>query len=541
MFEDSGRRNPHAAFDAASKVKAAFSNSRHSVKKVARTTADRVQRVLSSGKSENIEQLHTVSEEKGQWFFNKTRWQIALLANVGFLIAFGIRCNFGAAKARMTSNFTDPFGDVHMQQFFWSSTELGLLESAFFYGYAASQIPGGLLAAKFAPNKLFGLSIVIAGLLNIAVGVALNFHPVTDAVVITVQIAQGLSLGVSYPAMHGVWRHWAPPLERSKLATTTFTGSYFGVMIGMPLSAYLVAYLHWSAPFYVYGVLGLIWCTFWFRVSAPTPTKHKRISEDERKYIIKHVGTVTTSDMTLTTVPWKQILMSGPVWAIVICNFCRSWSFFLLLGNQLTYMTDVLGMKIHDSGLVSALPQLLLSISVLSSGQIADYLRSRGKMSTTMVRKMFNTMGFLGEASFLCALAFLTQPTPAVTCLVLAAGTSGFAIAGFNVNHFDIAPRYAPILMGFSNGVGALAGIGGFFTEHITRDNPTSGWQQCFLMAMAVDLVGLVTFLLLGSGEIQEWAKEEEPQQSMEEIVQRLFIHLYVAILSVHNRFIYLC
>lgn len=35
------------------------------------------------------------------------------------------------------------------------------------------------------------------------------------------------------------------------------------------------------------------------------------------------------------------------------------------------------------------------------------------------------------------------------------------------MNHFDIAPRYAPILMGFSNGVGALAGVSGFALEHL--------------------------------------------------------------------------
>lgn len=33
-----------------------------------------------------------------------------------------------------------------------------------------------------------------------------------------------------------------------------------------------------------------------------------------------------------------------------------------------------------------------------------------------------------------------------------------FAV-GFNVNHLDIAPRYASILMGISNGVGTLSGM----------------------------------------------------------------------------------
>lgn len=33
------------------------------------------------------------------------------------------------------------------------------------------------------------------------------------------------------------------------------------------------------------------------------------------------------------------------------------------------------------------------------------------------------------------------------------------SLAGFNVNHLDIAPRYASILMGISNGVGTLSGM----------------------------------------------------------------------------------
>jgi len=31
--------------------------------------------------------------------------------------------------------------------------------------------------------------------------------------------------GVTYPACHGIWRHWAPPLERSRLATMSFCGN----------------------------------------------------------------------------------------------------------------------------------------------------------------------------------------------------------------------------------------------------------------------------------------------------------------------------
>lgn len=48
---------------------------------------------------------------------------------------------------------------------------------------------------------------------------------------------------------------------------------------------------------------------------------------------------------------------------------------------------------------------------------------------------------------------------------------SNLYCSGFNVNHLDIAPRYASILMGISNGVGTLSGmvcplIVGALTKH---------------------------------------------------------------------------
>lgn len=35
---------------------------------------------------------------------------------------------------------------------------------------------------------------------------------------------QSFCQGVTYPACHGMWSKWAPPLERSRLATTSFCG-----------------------------------------------------------------------------------------------------------------------------------------------------------------------------------------------------------------------------------------------------------------------------------------------------------------------------
>lgn len=68
---------------------------------------------------------------------------------------------------------------------------------------------------------------------------------------------------------------------------------------------------------------------------------------------------------------------------------------------------------------------------------------------------------------------FQTGAMFALTCGV---AFSGFAISGYNVNHLDIAPRYASILMGLSNGIGTLAGIivpyalDGMIRKHVSNE-----------------------------------------------------------------------
>uniref|UniRef100_W5LWS3 Vesicular glutamate transporter 1 n=1 Tax=Lepisosteus oculatus TaxID=7918 RepID=W5LWS3_LEPOC len=96
-----------------------------------------------------------------------------------------------------------------------------MIHGSFFWGYIVTQIPGGFIAQKFAANRVFGFAIVATSTLNMLIPSAARVH---YSCVILVRILQGLVEGVTYPACHGIWSKWAPPLERSRLATTAFCG-----------------------------------------------------------------------------------------------------------------------------------------------------------------------------------------------------------------------------------------------------------------------------------------------------------------------------
>ncbi|XP_076449981.1 vesicular glutamate transporter 1-like [Babylonia areolata] len=463
------------------------------------------------------------------------RYQIALLSSVGFLLSFGIRCNMGVAVLEMTKNETkDLDGDgvirhnetVGEPEFSWTPETIGVVDSSFFWGYIITQIPGGYLASRLPANRLFGLAIGISSFLNLLLPGAADVHYI---MVITVRVLQGLVEGVTYPACHGIWRHWAPPLERSKLATISFCGSYAGAVLGMPLSAVCTRYLGWQSGFYVFGVMGVAWSIVWWLASWEKPAHHPYISEEERIYIESSIGENTSIIQRAATTPWLAFFSSLPVYAIMVANFCRSWTFYLLIISQPAYFEEVFGFNIDASGILSALPHLVMAIIVPIGGQIADSLR-RNVLTTTVVRKIFNCGGFGMEAVFLLGVGFARDTATSIVCLTLAVGFSGFAISGFNVNHLDIAPRYASILMGLSNSVGTLSGmLCPIVVTHITRESrnhhelAAGQWQTVFLIASLIHFAGVIFYAIFASGEKQPWAEPPtsedkwKPEQTLQQ------------------------
>ncbi|XP_046664364.1 vesicular glutamate transporter 1 [Homalodisca vitripennis] len=452
------------------------------------------------------------------------RYTIAMLTCAGFIISFGMRCNMGMAKLKIFGEPTkthhhgnhshpdEPKEDDDEVHFNWSVGMESAVDSSFFWGYLVTQVPGGFLASKYPANRVFGTAIACSSFLNLLVPGATMLHPMA---VILVRVLQGLVEGVTYPACHGIWRYWAPPLERSRLATIAFCGSYAGVVVGMPLSGMLIASFSWQAPFYFYGVVGLLWYLVWLWLSFERPSKHPTISGRELMYIEQSIGTTTQAALpTIATTPWRAFFTSMPVYAIIVANFCRSWNFYLLVLFQASYLLHNFHLQIEETGFIGALPHLLMTVIVPCGGLLADHIRKKGIMSTTNVRKIFNCGGFGMEAVFFIVVAYARSAFTATLALTFGVAFSGFAISGFNVNHLDIAPRYASILMGMSNGIGTIAGlICPIAIDYITYNQTHESWKHVFLLAATVHFIGVTFYAIYASGELQPWAEPESEEK----------------------------
>ena len=150
--------------------------------------------------------------------------------------------------------------------------------------YIFTQVLGGWLATKFGGKWVFGLGVLGTAVLTIVTPYVAREYPLW--VFILVRILEGVGEGVTFPAMHGVWARWAPPMERSKLATISYSGAYVGTIISMPLSGWLCASEYgWPSVFYLCGGLGVIWFVLWICLVHSDPSTHPRMSTVELLYI----------------------------------------------------------------------------------------------------------------------------------------------------------------------------------------------------------------------------------------------------------------
>lgn len=68
-------------------------------------------------------------------------------------------------------------------------------------------------------------------------------------------------------------------------------------------------------------------------------------------------------------------------------------------------------------------------------------------------RKASNTIGHWGPALALLVLAFITPTDRSlpVNILIIAVGLNSGTLCGFQINHMDLSPKYAGVLMSITN------------------------------------------------------------------------------------------
>ncbi|XP_036422476.1 sialin [Colossoma macropomum] len=460
------------------------------------------------------------------------RCNLAIMMFFGFAVVYGLRVNLSVAMVAMvngTSTQPDSNGSKAKEcpvssatlnsssqtldqpdgvpRYPWDSETQGMLLGAFFFGYLFTQIPGGYLSGRFGGSIFLGGGVLCTAVLTLLTPLAAQLGA---RWLFALRALEGFGEGVTFPAMMAMWACWAPPLERARLMTLSGAGGNFGAFVAFPLTGFICHSLGWPAVFYCCGGAGCLWAVLWFILVSDEPRTHPRISDQEKEYIINSIGSEGGSHGW--TVPLLPMLLSVPLWTIIITQMCSNWSYYTLLTSLPTYMDTVLHFDLRQNSFLSALPYLGGWLSSVLSGVIADNLLERKLLSVTAVRKIFTIAGMLLPAGLLVAVGFSgCSGILAVTFLTLSTTIGGISSAGVFMNQIDIAPRYAGMLLGITNTFGTIPGIlAPIAVGYLAKDHSLVGWRKVFCVSAGVSALGACLYTLFGTGKIQRWAVSDD-------------------------------
>jgi ACS family sodium-dependent inorganic phosphate cotransporter len=372
-------------------------------------------------------------------------------------------------------------GAIAMQaQLGWTETQKGLVLSAFFIGYLLLMLASSALANRFGGKVVLGVAVVWWSLFTALTPPAALMSLST---LVLCRIGLGMGEAAVFPACINLIGRWVPPLKRSSAVALVTSAAPLSTVIALPLTGWLIRNHGWPAPFYLFGVIGIVWALLW-------------------SVLVKGgVGVAPDAPATRSAIPWKRILTSAPVWAIVITNSCFNWSFYLLLAWLPSYLKHTFGVSLLNAGLLSAAPWLASFLVGNAAGAVADRMLRAGR-SATFVRKLMQTLGLTLGGIFLSMLPSAASLTAAVIITTCSAGTFALCFAGYAPNGFDVSPRYADIIWGLSNTVGTLPGIFGVYLTGWMVDR-TGTFAAPFYVTTGVSFLGALVFLVFASGRRQ--------------------------------------
>eukprot|EP00794_Sanderia_malayensis_P005562 gene5562-6248_t len=294
-------------------------------------------------------------------------------------------------------------------------------------------------------------------------------------------------------------------------------GCPVGNIIAIPITGMLAKYGFdggWPSVFYCFGFFAIAWYALWEYLAADTPAHHPTISKAERAYIEASIGG-HTFDPLKEKPPWKDILSSVPMWGIIIGHFGACWGYYTLFTQMPTYLKDIQHLDIKTMGFVAATPYILKSFIGPIGGISADILIRRKILTVKGVRVLFYGVGCCLAGGCILATGYCVEMEDAIAFLILGVGFSGLNATGYAVNHLDIAPRYAGILMGLSNTFATIPGfLSPMLTGMITREKRASEWKVVFWITFAVYIIATGLYSIMCSGELQPWGDPDTEQDS---------------------------
>ena len=251
------------------------------------------------------------------------------------------------------------------KEFGLSGTQLGLMNSVFYFSYALLQVPAGILGDKIGKKKVLIPGFLLFGAFTAVTGWAKSWSTLLFARVVT-----GAGEGTYYGPQYGLSSEQIPKKYRSLGSAIINSGMAFGIALGLMASSWLVydQGYSWRTPFFVMSIPTLLTgLAIWLFVK-------------EKKRQPVEAGGVAKPKSKFTDLFKNRNLL-----LVYLMVFCSLFGFFVILTWLPYYLQSERGIAGSETCFITSLVAWISIPGALLFSSLSDRLGKRKPLILVLV------------------------------------------------------------------------------------------------------------------------------------------------------------
>jgi MFS transporter, ACS family, D-galactonate transporter len=392
-------------------------------------------------------------------------WAIVTLLCLAFVIAYIDRQNLSLALS--VPDFRNFFR--------LDDNARGLLNSAFFWTYAALQIPSGWVVDRYGVKRPFAVFLGLWSIINASTAWCNSFSQIFAA-----RLLLGAGESVNTPA--GMrWIRLNFDEHRHGLVMGLYQASAkIGPAIGAPLVVWLLGLYGWRAMFVITGFGALVWILPWlFLVKRDDPRSEQAVHKRSKATEVRVVDLLGTRVM----------------WGIIIGSFAYNYFNYFCLTWLPAYFAERRGLSLNSTGWFTGFSYWGFAAVATVAGYWSDRIIRRGA-DAIATRRAFIIAGFLIASTELIG---ATSHSNSVALFFAIFSLSGLGLA--TGSYWALTPAIMPgappaQLAAVQNMAANLPGIVAPIATGWLKQ-ATGGYEAPMAANFGILLLGLASYLFL--------------------------------------------
>ena len=255
--------------------------------------------------------------------------------------------------------------------------QIGWLEWAFVLGYAAFQLPGGVIGQRVGARPMFVAISILAFLATVLTPLAplLLAGSALLVALLLLQLLLGVAQGPIFPVSSGVMEAWFRPEQWALVQGLQSMGLQIAAAATPPVVAYLMDAFGWQYALFWPALPALALIAVWAWYGRNAPAEHPQVTPQE----LAELGAASVA-ATQSAISWRRLgrlLANRSILLLSFSYICMNYVFYLIANWCFLYLVQERHFSILEGGWLAAAPPLAAALGAGIGGKFATGLCAR--------------------------------------------------------------------------------------------------------------------------------------------------------------------